>query len=126
MSVSKVRSRDSETTLRALETAPVVFEARAALQLAAEVRAEALDEHAARRRRGELRRACVSPSAASRAAVFGPIPGTSPGGAAAKRAHACSRVSTTKPGGLLRVGGDLRDELVGADADRAGQPDLGG
>ena len=40
------------------------------------------------------------PSSSSRSAVFGPMPGISRGGASAKRSHACSRVSTTKPCGF--------------------------
>ena len=40
------------------------------------------------------------PSASRRSAVFGPMPGSSRGGASAKRSHACSRVRTTKPCGF--------------------------
>ena len=40
------------------------------------------------------------PCSASRAAVFGPIPGIRPGGEPPKRSHACSRVRTTKPFGF--------------------------
>ena len=40
------------------------------------------------------------PDSASRSAVFGPMPGISPGGEPPKRSHACSRVRTTKPSGF--------------------------
>ena len=40
------------------------------------------------------------PIVCSRIIVFGPIPGTSPGDSAAKRASASSRESTTSPAGL--------------------------
>ena len=40
------------------------------------------------------------PSASSRSAVFGPDAGQQPRRASAKRSHACSRVSTTKPCGF--------------------------
>jgi hypothetical protein len=40
------------------------------------------------------------PSISSRSAVFGPIPGTTPGGPAPNRASASSRETTTSPFGL--------------------------
>ena len=107
-----MRSRDSETTLRAAPICAVVFEARAPAQLAPEVRPEALEQAAARGRR-RRRRACVRPSSARRAAVFGPMPGTRPGGAEAKRAHACSRVSTTNPAGFSASEATFATSLFG-------------
>jgi len=55
----------------------------------------------------------VSPSAARRAAVFGPIPGSSPGGEPAKRSHACSRLSTTKPAGFSASDATFATSLLG-------------
>ena len=42
----------------------------------------------------------ISPSSASRSAVFGPIPGTRLVGAVAKRSQASSRPIATRPAGL--------------------------
>ena len=71
----------------------------------------------------------VSPSAARRAAVFGPMPGTSAGRRVGEARAGLLAREHDEAGRLLGVGGDLRDELVRADADRAGQlrraPDLG-
>ena len=53
------------------------------------------------------------PIAARRSTVFGPIPGTSAGDAEAKRAHASSRVSTTKPPGFSASEATLATSLLG-------------
>jgi len=42
----------------------------------------------------------ATPSSERRVAVLGPMPGISDGGLSAKRAQACSRVSTTNPAGF--------------------------
>ena len=54
-----------------------------------------------------------SPSASRRATVFGPIPGTSPGEACAKRAHACARLSTTNPAGFSASEATFATSLFG-------------
>ena len=53
------------------------------------------------------------PCSASRSTVFGPIPGISPGPAEAKRSHACSRVSTTKPFGFSASDATFATSFVG-------------
>ena len=55
----------------------------------------------------------LRPSAARRAAVFGPMPGTSSGGEEANLAHACSRVRTTKPAGFSASEATLATSLFG-------------
>ena len=88
-----------------------MLEARAALQVAPEVRAEALDQRllVGRGDRAERRQA----DRLERAAVFGPIPGISPGARRAKRAHACSRVSTTNPAGFSASEATFATSLFG-------------
>ena len=65
MSSSKVRSRDSETTLRAAPTSPSCSKRARRPQLAPEVRAEALDEQLLGRGAdgGERRQAQLAPAA---------------------------------------------------------------
>ena len=46
-------------------------------------------------------------------AVFGPMPGTSPGGEPAKRSRACSAVSSTKPSGFSASEATLATSLLG-------------
>ena len=111
MSWSKVRSRDSEATLRG---APTIES----------------DSNRARRRSSSPRRGpklavsrlsgawasaarVVSPRAVSRWEVLGPIPGTRPGGEAAKRSHACSRVSATIPAGFSASEATFATSLLG-------------
>ena len=53
------------------------------------------------------------PIASRRSAVFAPMPGSSRAGAAAKRAHASSRVSTTKPAGFSASEATLATSLLG-------------
>src|SRR5437588_396005 len=53
------------------------------------------------------------PDAFSRSTVFGPMPGTSPHGAEAKRSHACSRVRTTNPLGFSASEATLATSLLG-------------
>ena len=91
---------------------PVVLEARAPGELAPEVGPEALDEQLLGRA-AHRARACSGPSSARRAAVFGPMPGTRPGGAEAKRAQACSRLSTTKPAGFSASDATFATSLFG-------------
>ena len=105
---------------------PVVFEARATSQFESKIRAEALDEHPLGRgadggERGEPQR---------RQARRGlrPDPGhQSRRGLGEARARLLAR-EHDEARRLLRVGGDLGDELVRPDADRAdqlrGRPDL--
>ncbi len=119
MSVSKVRSRDSETTLRAAPTSPSCSKRARRPQLAPEVRAEALHEQllgsgGEGRERGEAERGQAGGGLRADARHE---PRRRAGEALA-RLHA---VEHDEAGWLLRVGGDLRDELVRADADRAGE-----
>ncbi len=71
----------------------------------------------------------VRPSSARRAAVLGPMPGTRPGGEEAKRAHACSRLSTTKPAGFSASEATFATSLLGPmpteHVSSRGGPDLG-
>jgi hypothetical protein len=55
----------------------------------------------------------VIPHALSRSTVLGPMPGTSPQPAPAKRAQACSRLSTTKPRGFSASEATLATSLFG-------------
>ena len=76
---------------------------------------------AARRAWRRAGRACAMPSCSRRATVLGPMPGTRPGEASAKRSRASSARQLHEAVGLLGVRGDLRDQLVRADPDRAGE-----
>ena len=111
MSVSKVRSRDSETTLRAAPICPSCSN-RARLRSSrprfAPKRSTSICSGA-----WASAPSVVRPSAASRAAVLGPMPGTSPGGEEAKRAHAWRRSSTTKPAGFSASEATLATSLFG-------------
>ena len=53
------------------------------------------------------------PRSSSRLTVFGPMPGTSPGEAAAKRREASSRLSTTKPSGFSASDAIFATSLLG-------------
>ena len=53
------------------------------------------------------------PIAARRSAVFGPMPGSRPGGAPAKRSHAPSRLSDTSPAGFSQSLATLATSLFG-------------
>ena len=98
--------------MRSAPTGAVVFEARAPAR--ARVRGWARSARpAAARARAPTAASVLRPSSARRAAVFGPMPGTSPGGAAAKRAQACSRLSTTKPAGFSASEATLATSLLG-------------
>ena len=114
---SKVRSRDSDAALRAAPTSPSCSK-RA--RRAAPARGWGRSARPARLGRGRRASASVvSPSSPNRAAVFGPIPGTRPGGDRGEpRARLLAR-QHHEPGRLLRVGGDLRHELVWPDPHRA-------
>ena len=115
MSWSNVRSRDSETTLRARADAPSCSKRARRRRSRPRFGAEALDEQLlgrARRRAASV----VSPSSASRAAVFGPMPGHQPGRRGGEALARLLAREHDEAGRLLGVGGDLRDELVRADA----------
>ena len=53
------------------------------------------------------------PISRSRAAVLGPMPGRSCGGARAKRSHAISRLSATMPAGFSQSEATLATSLLG-------------
>ena len=89
-----------------------MFEACATSQLEAEVRAESARSRTCSGA-APTAASVVNPSAARRAVVFGPMPGTSPGGACAKREQACSRVSTTKPAGFSASEATFATSLFG-------------
>src|SRR4029077_7100297 len=97
----------------------VVFEAGTPSQLASEVRAEALHERLLGRRaaRGECRQPELGQARGGLRADSRQQPRRRLREARARLLAA----EHDEPGRLLRVGCDLRDELVRADADRAGQ-----
>ena len=94
-------------------TAPSCSKRARAHQVVPEARRRSAPRAAPRRPRPPARRASRGPCAASRSAVFGPMPGTRPGGASAKRAQACSRVSTTNPRGFSASEATLATSLFG-------------
>ena len=55
----------------------------------------------------------MKPSAASRSAVFGPMPGMIRGGRSARRRHASSRPMATKPRGFSRSLATLATSRLG-------------
>ena len=55
----------------------------------------------------------VMPRRSSRSTVFGPMPGSEPGRRSAKRAHASSRLSTTKPAGFSASEATFATSLFG-------------
>ena len=112
MSRSNVVSRDSETATRTERDRRVVLEARAAgAGTGRGARRSARRGRRARRPRAPRSWRC--PCASRRSAVFGPTPGSRPGGACANRAQASSRESTTKPRGFSASEATLATSLLG-------------
>ena len=111
ISRSNVRSRDSETTLRAAPTGASDSK-RARRARSRPWLGPKLFESSSSGAPATAASVC-RPSPARRPAVFGPMPGMSPGGEDAKRAHAASRSSTTKPAGFSASEATFATSLFG-------------
>ena len=108
---SKVRSRDSEMLLRAAPTSRLA--SKRVRRRSSRPRFGPKRSTSACSGAAETAASVCSPRAASAAAVFGPMPGTSAGERPAKRSHACSRVSTTKPAGFSASEATFATSLLG-------------
>ncbi len=117
--MSKVRSRDSETTLRDAPTTPSCSKRARRPSSTPEAGAEALDEQLGRR--GAHGRERRQPQLTQARGGLRPDPRHEARARPAKARAGLLAREHDEARRLLGVGGDLRDELVRADAHRAGQ-----
>ena len=123
-STSKVVSADCDLVSRTTLSGVVVLEPRpgAAARRPCAVRRPPRDH---RGRRSRSAASVQMPILLSLASVFGPIPGTRPGELSApKRSSASLAGDHDKPGRLAQLAGDLCQQAVLGDPDRAAQPGL--
>ena len=123
-SAAKVVSRLSDFRSRSVDHGAVVVAAGAVAELAAEPGAEGpLERRRRRRRRARPRSGCRA--AASRSAVRGPTPGIRVAGRSPTASSIRSGSQHAEAVGLVEVGGDLGEQLVRRQPDRADEAGLG-